>query len=211
MTTFLLILTAVLSYFIGNLNGANLFSRILKRQETEVEDLAPSLTLYHRIYGPFGVALIILADILKSLIAIALGGAFLNSAGAAAVGRLFAGFCLIMGHEFPVVNRYHGRSGILCGAVMALLVDWRVAFGCLVVFLLVIIFFRYLSLGAIAASLFCPIFMWMFTHETIEGTLALLCALLIIARYAENILNLIGGTEPRLDFRPGSSRSNWRY
>ena len=210
MTTLLMLITAAIAYFLGNFNAASILSRILGRKGTDARDEAPSLAVYSRTFGPVGVGLIILGDVLKSLAAVWIGGLILRDTEAAVVGRLFAGFCLIMGHEFPVVYRYKGRSGLLCGFLTAVLADWRVGFGCLAIYLLVLIFFRYLSLAGIVAPLFSPILLWMFTHETIEGTLALLCALLIVLRFAENILNLITGTEPRLEFRQSGSRSRRR-
>ena len=81
---------------------------------------------------------------------------------------------------------------------VAFLVDWRVGLSCLLVFGLIVIFTRYVSLGSIVSMALFPVFMWFFGYDTLSAVLALLCALLIVVKHAENIVRLIGGTESKL-------------
>ena len=201
MSVFLLIVTAIEAYFLGGINGAILSSRLIfHRDIREFGSKNAGLTNYYRTFGVAGVAMVLAIDIVKSVIAILIGGALMNIVDAYVVGKLFAGFCLVLGHMYPALYRFKGGKGVLCGGVMAWMIDWRVGLGCWAVFLIVVIFTRYVSLGSILASLSCSVFVWAFQYDTLEGVLALLVGLLITVKHAENILRLIGGTESKLPF-----------
>jgi glycerol-3-phosphate acyltransferase PlsY len=207
MTVLLLILTAIIAYCLGSLNGAIITARfIFHRDVRDYGSGNAGLTNYYRCFGVPGLTLVILIDILKSAAAVLLGGALLKLVGAAETGRLFAGFCLMMGHIFPVLYQFRGGKGVLCGATMAFLVDWRVGLICIGAFLILVILTRYVSLGSMVGAACCPLGMWIFAHETLSCVLALFCALLILVKHAENILRLIGGREGKLTLSGGMRR-----
>ena len=202
MTVLLLILIAAIAYGLGGINGAIVASWVLHNKDVRnYGSHNAGLTNYFRTFGAAGVVVVIGIDIVKAVIAVLIGRALLGIVGAPVVGKLFAGFCLILGHMFPAFHRFKGGKGALCGEVLAFMVDWRVGLLMLVVFVLVIIFTRYVSLGSMLAALSFPILLWSFNYGTLEGILALLCALLVIVKHAENIVRLIGGTESKLNFK----------
>ena len=199
MRVLLLIVTAVIAYYLGSLNGAILSARFIFHKD--VRDYGSGnagLTNFYRNFGSTGMALVILIDILKSVLAVLIGGWLLSAVDAKIIGKLFAGFCLIMGHVFPAFHQFKGGKGVMCFMTMAFLTDWRAGLCSLLAFLLIVIFTRYVSLGSVAAALLCPLFLWMFGYETLPGVLALLCALLVVVKHAENIVRLIAGTESKL-------------
>ena len=196
MRVLLLIVAAIVAYYLGSLNGAILTARFVYHKD--VRDYGSGnagLTNFYRNFGASGMAFVILVDILKSVIAVLLGGALLGAVEAKMIGRLFAGFCLIMGHIFPAFYQFRGGKGVLCFMTMAFLVDWRAGLLCLLVFVLIVVFTRYVSLGSVIAALLCPLFLLMFGHDALSCVLALLCALLIVVKHAENIVRLLSGTE----------------
>lgn len=201
MRTLFLILTAVCAYFLGGINGSIIVSKYIFHKDVRKYGSGNAgLTNFFRTFGPVGVALVILIDVVKSIVAVAIGGGLLGIVDYKVVGQIFAGFCLMMGHIFPAFYQFKGGKGVLCAGVMAIMIDWRVGLCCWVAFIVVVIFTRFVSLGSMISSLLCPIFMIIFSFEGIECVLALLCALLIVVKHAENIVRLIGGTENRLDF-----------
>ncbi len=205
MKVLLLVITAVISYVLGSLNGAIISTRfIYHRDIRELGSGNAGLTNYYRNFGAPGMALVILIDILKSVISILLGGLLLGFVDAAMIGKLFAGFCLIMGHIFPAYYQFRGGKGALCGITLAFMADWRVGLCCLLVFLVIVIFTRYVSLGSITAAILAPVFLWIFGYGALPGLLLLFSALLIVVKHAENIVRLIAGTESRLQI--GGSR-----
>jgi len=200
MTALRLIAIAVISYVLGGVNGAILISRFVYHKDVRRYGSGNAgLTNFYRTFG-FGSAVgVILIDVLKSVAAVLLGGLILRGVGQQEVGRLFAGFCLILGHIFPAFYRFHGGKGALCGLIMSFLVDWRVGLCVLATFLIAVVFSRYVSLGSMLGALACPVSMLIFGHLPFCCILALLSAMLIIVQHAGNILRLINGNERRLD------------
>ena len=205
MRTLYLILTAIISYCLGSINGAIIAGFFVHHKDVRrYGSRNAGLTNYYRNFGTPGLVVLVLIDVLKAVIAVLIGGALLNKVEAKEVGMLFAGFCVILGHMFPALFQFRGGKGVLSGVTMAFLVDWRVGLCCLLTFLILVLFTRYVSLGSIVGSALCPVFLWVFGHEKLSIILGALCALLIVIKHAENIVRLVGGTERRIDL--GGSR-----
>ena len=200
MRTIILILIAVISYVLGSINGAIIAGRFVFHKDVRRYGSGNAgLTNYYRNFGTPGIVLLVLIDVLKTVVACLIGGALLNKFEAREIGILFAGFCVILGHMFPAYYQFRGGKGVLCGVTMAFLADWRVGLCCLLTFLILLLFTRYVSLGSIVGSALCPIYLWVFGHEKLSIILGALCALLIVIKHAENIVRLIGGRERRID------------
>jgi len=110
----------------------------------------------------------------------------------------------IVGHMFPVWLGFRGGKGVATGVgVFLVLVPIAVA-AAGVIFLLVVISTRYVSLGSILAAAAIP-FLVLAQHQYLKpvpGFVPLVaaasaCALLIIFAHRENIGRLIAGTESR--------------
>jgi len=198
MKAFLLVVIALLSYFLGSLNGAIIISRFVYHKDIRrCGSKNAGLTNMLRTFGIPGAVMVFAVDVVKSLLAIAVG-ALLGIVDAKETGMLFAGFCLMMGHIYPMYYHFKGGKGALCGFVLFLMVDWRAGLCCLLAFLLIVALTRYVSLGSMASMILSPLFLMAFGHTGLNCVLALLCGLLVVFEHAENILRLIGGTERKL-------------
>ena len=201
MRTLLLIIIAIVAYFCGGLNGAIISSRFIFHDDVRKHGSGNAgLTNFHRTYGTKGAAMVIAIDVLKSVIAVLVGGWLLGTVGEKSVGQIFAGFCLILGHIAPVLYGFRGGKGVLCAGTMILIVDPVAGLCCWAVFILVVIATRYVSRASMMACLLGPVCLAIFKHSGLEVLLTLLAALLVVIKHAENILRLIGGTESRLSF-----------
>ena len=207
MRTLFLILTAIIAYALGSVNGAIVAGRFVFRKDVRKYGSGNAgLTNYYRNFGTPGIVLLVLIDVLKTVAAVLIGGALLSKFDAREVGMLFAGFCTILGHMFPAYYGFRGGKGVLSGVTMAFLVDWRVGLCCFLTFMILLLFTRYVSLGSIVGSALCPVYLWIFGHEKLCIILGALCAVLIVVKHAENIVRLIGGTERRLDLGDSGRR-----
>jgi glycerol-3-phosphate acyltransferase PlsY len=99
---------------------------------------------------------------------------------------------------------FHGGKGVATGLGVFLPICWQAVAAALVLWLIVVIFWKYASLGSIAAAAALPIFVYLLYapgHAPPElvnlGTL--LIAVLVIAKHKTNVERLIAGTEPRID------------
>lgn len=207
MKVMFLIITAICAYFLGGINGAIITSRFFFRDDIRKHGSGNAgLTNFHRTYGIGGIAMVLAIDVLKSVVAVLIGGALMNIVGEKTVGQIFAGFCLMMGHIFPAFYDLKGGKGVLCAGTLILMVDPIVGLCCWAVFILVVICTRYVSLASMLACLSAPIFMVVFKFSGLEVVLILLCALVVVVKHAENILRLIGGTENRLNFSKSGNK-----
>ena len=200
MKIFLLILIAIESYLLGGINGAIIISRfVYGRDIRQYGSGSAGLTNMLRTFGMLPAGMVLLIDVLKSLVAVLIGAWLFGFVQFPGVGRLFAGFCLMMGHVFPVYYGFQGGKGVLCGAIMALLFDWRVGLICIGAFAVIVFFTRYVSLGSILGAAAFPIVTLIFpSHIKTETILALCCALLLIYMHRSNISRLISGKESKL-------------
>ncbi len=121
---------------------------------------------------------------------------------------ILAALLTLVGHTFPVWLRFQGGRGVATGAGVFLPICWQAVLGALIVWLVVLLFWRYVSLASISAAAFLPLFVYLLyapRHAPPESISAgaSFAMLLIIARHRSNIIRLLRGTEPQLNFRSG--------
>lgn len=111
-----------------------------------------------------------------------------------AIAALFA----VAGHVFPVWLKFKGGKGVATAlGVFALLFPKAVVVA-LVVFAVVLVLSRYVSLGSILAALVFPIAAYFFYHPDWASLLpVVVAALLVIAKHHQNIRRLLAGNENR--------------
>lgn len=198
MITLFLIIVAVVSYTLGSVNGAIISSKyIFKKDIREFGSKNAGLTNFYRTFGGPGLALVIGTDVMKSVLAVLLGGWLMGIEGLPLIGKLFAGFCLILGHMFPVFYGFRGGKGILCAGVLLLMADWRVGLLAWVVFIILLVFTRYVSLASIIGTL-SGLLGFLVLHSGLPLVLYLLITLLVLGKHKDNIIRLIKRKESKL-------------
>ena len=201
MTPILLIIIALVAYSLGGVNGAIISSRYIFHDDVRNHGSGNAgLTNFNRTYGVKGIVLVLAIDIIKTVLAVLFGGLLMKSAGAPEVGRVFGGFCAILGHVAPIYYGFKGGKGVLCAGTMILIVDPVAGICCWAVFILVAICTRYISLSSCIACLMGPVFAAIFGVSGLEVLLVLFCALLVVFKHAENILRIFNGSESRFTF-----------
>jgi len=199
MIPLLLSIIAVIAYLLGGVNGAIIISKYVFHKDVRKYGSGNAgLTNFYRTFGAAWAAQVILVDVVKSVLALLIGGWLLGTQGHVFVGRVFAGFCLILGHTWPVYYQFRGGKGVLCAGVMILFLDWRVGVFCWLVFILLVLFTRYVSLASMTACVCGPIGIWIMGHGGLEGLLTLFCVLLILFNHRSNIVRLLNHKESRL-------------
>jgi acyl phosphate:glycerol-3-phosphate acyltransferase len=115
-----------------------------------------------------------------------------------------AAIAVIVGHIFPVWLRFRGGKGVATGVgVFLMLAPIAVAFAALV-FIVVVMLTRYVSLGSILAAIAIPLFVLLQNAliRPIESlapvmSASIAAATLIVFAHRENIARLMNGTESR--------------
>jgi glycerol-3-phosphate acyltransferase PlsY len=109
-----------------------------------------------------------------------------------------AAIAVLVGHIFPVWLGFRGGKGVATGAGVFLVLA-PVALLCAGVLFLAIVFFtRYVSLGSIVAAATIPLFVWLQNDSRPLLIAAILGALLIVFAHRGNIGRLAHGTEARI-------------
>jgi glycerol-3-phosphate acyltransferase PlsY len=97
---------------------------------------------------------------------------------------------------------------VATGAGVFIPICWQAVVAAVVVFVLVVIFWRYVSLASISASASLPLLIYFLyapghAPPLIVSAGATLCIALVIWRHRSNIQRLLAGTEPCFSFRRG--------
>ena len=115
----------------------------------------------------------------------------------AAVAALFA----VVGHIFPVWLKFRGGKGVATGLGAFVMISPKAVLFSAAVFLVLVLVFRYVSLGSVAAVAAFPNIA-LALHEYGNAPLALalmsLASVLIVVKHHANIRRLLAGTENRL-------------
>ncbi len=190
-----LLACGLIGYFLGCLNGAIVISRLFKHEDVREKGSGNAgLTNFLRNYGGASTFLVILIDMGKVLLAGWL--AALICPKEADLARMLAGTCAMAGHMFPVFFGFRGGKGILSGAAVAVMMDWRIFVIGLTIFLLIVILTHYVSLGSIlAATAFAVGFVILFPGQIWINCLGAVIAALAIYMHRGNISRLLHGEE----------------
>lgn len=209
LITLMLALTAIIGYLMGSINGSIIVSRFVFGSDVRRQGSGNAgLTNFYRTYGITGIAGVIAIDVFKGVIGTLIGGLLLNLAAPAgfeeeftSVGRLVATFCLILGHVFPIFYGFKGGKGVLTGVSCAAVVDYRAAIIALLIFAVIVIATRYVSLGSILGTVSVPV--TLLANGFSGLCLILTCAsvAIIVAKHAGNIDRMIKHKEPKITFR----------
>ncbi len=155
-----------------------------------------------RVAGPLAGILTLLLDFAKGALAGFLAARFSNES---ATWMIIAGLCVLAGHCFPIWLGFRGGKGVATGAGVFLVLCPLAFLGAAILFVLVVIYWRFVSLGSISAAAAMPLLIYFFwaphhapPHVVTFGTLA--ATLLIVCKHDANIQRMVQGDEPKLSF-----------
>ena len=192
-----LLLSAVVPYFLGCFNGAVIVSKYILRDDVRTHGSGNAgLTNFHRTFGGPLTLVVILCDVLKAVLAILFAVMLLGRAGGDPVfAKYWAGLFCLLGHMFPCMFRFKGGKGILSGGTIAIMIDWRIALVVWGGFLVLAVLTRYVSLGSCWAGASFPFATWFVYRDVTVTVLAVVIGGLILYMHRSNIHRLLTGTE----------------
>ena len=107
------------------------------------------------------------------------------------------GMAALLGHQFPVYNRFKGGKGIATGLGVFLALSPMACLFSGTVFVVMVILWGYISLGSILAALGLPLWLLILGHSKQLVLFSLVIALLITFLHRGNIHRLLQGNERR--------------
>ncbi|MDD5281706.1 MAG: glycerol-3-phosphate 1-O-acyltransferase PlsY [Candidatus Omnitrophica bacterium] len=210
-----IIAALVASYLLGSIPTAYLFGRILKGIDIrKVGSGNVGATNAMRALGRGPGITVLLLDILKGFIVVVfLGDYFVNKQIFTQEYnlRIIMGLCSICGHNWTIFLRFKGGKGIATtfGVLLGLalrLPGLGVVIGVLVlIWLIVFMTWRIVSLASIMAAIIFPILILFLKLPAILVIVSFILCIFVIIRHRSNLSRIIRGKEPRLYFKkPGN-------
>lgn len=205
------VVTAAIAYFCGCFNGAVIVSKYILRDDVRTHGSGNAgLTNFYRTFGGPLTFVVILTDVLKAIVAVAVGvwltGQLLpipDQAAhqtATAMAEYWTGLFCLLGHMFPFMFQFKGGKGILSGGTIAIMIDWRVALVVWGGFLILAILTRYVSLGSSSTGITLPIITWIVYQDWLILILSIIIGGLIIFKHRTNLQRLAAGNESKFTF-----------
>ena len=209
-----MIIFVLIAYLFGAIPFGYLFVKFIFTSGEDIRDVGSGgigATNVTRRVGKTAGLLTYVFDVAKGVVAVMLMRQVANDdyfwIGAAAIAA-------IIGHIFPVFLKFRGGKGVAVGVGVYLALAPLSVLSTLVLWMLIVYFTRYVSLGSILATAAIPLWTlfyygWLRPHDHLLALVlvGLIGCALIVAKHHENIARLINGTENKIGQRIGNSQT----
>ena len=201
MKEFILI---IIAYLIGSIPTALIVSR--KFFGVDIRDYGSGnmgATNTFRVLGKKYGSIVMLVDILKGMLAVALYNLlpyYLGHELDRTNFMLALGISAVIGHIFPIYANFKGGKGVATLFGMVLAIQPIIAISCVAVFLVVLFLTRYVSLSSMLGAVMLPIcVLWIWNDDVVlYRVFAILVAAMVILTHQKNIGRILRGVESRV-------------
>ena len=195
VTVFSVLALLVVPYFLGSINFGIIISKLFHGEDIrEYGSGNAGMTNMLRTYGKRDAAITLIGDALKAVVAVILGRILFGISGG-----YVAGLTCILGHAFPCYYNFKGGKGVVVTAATIAVIDWRIFLVLLGIFILVVAFSKYISLGSVCGMLVFPLLVQVWDRGlSINVLLSCLISALVIFLHRGNIKRIYNGTESKL-------------
>lgn len=194
------------AYLIGSLSFAVIISRLMGLSDPRSYGSGnPGATNVLRSGNKVAAILTLVFDALKGyvpvLLALIFGGRFGLGMGTVAM----VGLAAFIGHLWPVFFRFKGGKGVATAAGVLMAFEPWLGVATLATFVVIVAFFRYVSLASIVAAAFAPFYqLLIWGAGPLAGAITVM-SLLLVWRHSANIQKLLAGTESKLGQKAGGA------
>ena len=193
-----IIIAVLISYLIGSIPSGFLLTKyVMKKDVRQYGSGNIGATNVARVMGLKSGILVAVFDILKGFLGVLVGQAILGSSLSAAI--LVVAAAAIAGHDWSIFLGFSGGKGVATtfGVILRL---YPLAFLIYaLIWLLLVLTTRYVSLGSIIGSMSLPLTLYFSSYDTKNVFFAALLSLFVLYTHRENIKRLLKGEENRMD------------
>ena len=190
---------ALVAYLIGSLSFAVIISRVMGLSDPRSYGSGnPGATNVLRSGNKTAAILTLLFDALKGYVPVLLVDLYGKPYGLHTGTVALVGLAAFLGHLWPVFFRFQGGKGVATAAGVLLAFNPWLGLATLATWLVIVVFFRYVSLASIVAAVFAPFYQLLIWGGGPIALVAVVMGLLLIWRHSANIQKLIAGTESKL-------------
>jgi glycerol-3-phosphate acyltransferase PlsY len=201
---FTVLVIPAVAYLLGSIPFGLILTKLFGRGDVRKEGSGNTgATNVARVAGPLAGILTLLLDGAKGAVAVLIAARYSSEN---ATWMVIAALGALVGHCFPAWLKFKGGKGVATAAGVYLMLCPAAFLGGLILFLLVVGFSNYVSLGSVAAAVAMPLlmyFLWAPHHAPppVVTFGALAVAMLIVYKHDGNLQRLVEGTEPKFSFR----------
>lgn len=190
----------IIPYLLGSVNFALVISKVFYKDDIRKYGSGNAgMTNMLRTYGKLAGLCTLLCDMLKATVSVFLGLFVLYDWG---LGGYIAGFFCMFGHIFPIFFKFKGGKGVATLAAMVLTLDPLCFLILFVIFAILVIGTKFVSLGSIIACMVYPILTYKLATWGLGFSVvfSFLTAAIVIFMHRENIKRLLNHTENKISF-----------
>lgn len=207
-----LILAIIVSYLLGSINSAVLVSRIFYKEDIRQRGSGNAgLTNTVRVYGKRAGALVLLGDVLKTVLALLFSALLFGFHYYASFSvnplMYISAVAAVLGHSYPVYFKFKGGKGVLSTATVALVLS-PLAFAIgILIFLIMLFGFKYVSLASLTVAFFYPFLIDRLSallgvrHDLLTILATVFLGIFIFYTHRSNIKRLMSHTENKVSFK----------
>lgn len=195
-------LAFLLAYLLGSIPSAVWLGKWLHAIDVrEHGSKNAGATNSFRVLGKRTGIMVLVLDVSKGVLSMMVCMLLLKQTESMIYQMVSAGIC-VLGHVFPVFAGFRGGKGVATSLGVFLGLNPLTALTCILVFLLVFMATRYVSLSSITAAFLLPFISFFIYHqEAIEVIyFNIILSLIVILAHHKNIKRLIAGEEQRMNF-----------
>ena len=147
-----------------------------------------------RTVGPTTAVMVLLCDMLKGIIAVALVNHFFHNPELDVVSALGA----LLGHNYSLFLGFKGGKGVATGLGLLVFLMPKVAGTVFLVWLVLVLITRFVSLGSIVAAIIVPVLAYVLDYSSEYILFGVLTSAFVTYRHKSNIIRLMSGTENKI-------------
>lgn len=199
------------SYLIGSMTPSIWIGRIFYNVDVRTKGSKNAGTTNTiRVLGPKAGIIVFIIDVLKGCLALYLSNlfvaAFLDDTPLE-IFNIISAACVVLGHVFPIYEGFKGGKGVATMLGVLIYLYSEIFWILLLIFIIVFIIWRYISLGSITAAIAFPITYYIYSVyyakdiDPILFIFAIVVAIFIVITHRANIKRLVKGEEKKFKFK----------
>jgi acyl phosphate:glycerol-3-phosphate acyltransferase len=190
------ILLILSSYLIGSISTGVVLSKLFGQGNLQKEGSKNiGATNVSRLMGKKWGIITLLGDMVKGMIPIGVGWWLIGSKDSAIIIICLTALAAFLGHLFPIYLGFKGGKGVATALGVFALLGPKALLISIPLFILVVLIWKYVSLGSIIAAGTFPVFLIIFGYNHNIILLSIIIALAVILKHRENIRRLVKGEE----------------
>jgi len=188
------ILWIIFAYLLGSIPVGLVLSKMKGRDPRTTGSGNIGATNVMRTAGKTLGIITLLGDVAKGFLPVWLAARY----GQPTLVVAMVGIAAFIGHIFPLYLRFKGGKGVATAVGVFLAVSPLSVLIVVVLFVVLLIIFRYVSLGSLAGTALTPIVLYLLKVSPHFITMAVIMVVLIFWKHRENIKRLWQGTENKV-------------